>query len=69
MTAKEMFEKLGYEYRKFTNCIEYFNGTSLIIFDFDLLALRKTDKYYISDEYITIDESKAVNKQIEELGW
>ena len=92
MTAKEMFEKLGYEYYKYIDSIVYThictfkdsdntNYTHKYIIDFienDELGYFVTtiEEVYCNGyfEYstrvaITMDLLKAINKQIEELGW
>ena len=71
MTAKEMFEELGYEYSKLLSdderiYYEHKNNnnqpSNFISFDLDYKS--------ISNDYdITLQELQAINKQIEELGW
>lgn len=72
MTAKEMFEKLGYEKEEYVNQIFYKNHRQFLEFN-------KTSKninifmngcfghqgFQISD----IELLQAINKQVEELGW
>ena len=71
MSAKEMFEKLGYKERKETtsmNCIKsYINleKMKIIYFDYD----KQID---IGNLMISLELLQAINKQIEELeerGW
>lgn len=69
MSAKEMFEKLGYEEREETfsmSCIKsYIHKGSfihIIYFDYD----KQID---IGNRPITFDLLQAINKQCEELGW
>ncbi len=69
MSAKEMFEELGY--KQISNSVNY------IIYNFEeKFELR----FYLPQQEIEIigeppfntldlDEIKAINKQIEELGW
>ena len=80
MTAKEMFEELGYKQK-----IEYFRGERKRIlyvtehkyntqFMFDVNnkmfnAYFKTDDGEEMPAWIEIKHLKAINKQIEELGW
>lgn len=72
MTAKEMFKKLGYEYKNYSGYISYQkkvnNTTYFISFD-----NREKDicKHQVSERFlsITLKELQAINKQIEELGW
>lgn len=64
MSAKEMFEKLSFEYNRFSDCIHcykeiteehiwiYINAKTIEIrYDFDLKVLE------------------AINQQVKELGW
>lgn len=77
MTAQEMFENLGYKLDKSSNpnYIDYWKNeeTKYIVFAkricFDLR--RKTYYIFYSFETIGIDMSthRAIQKQIEELGW
>ena len=75
MTAKEMFEALGYEevrrteqpkegffYRE-KNCKDIkdiFNAKRILFF---------TDKVVRATKNITMEELKAINQQCKELGW
>ena len=71
-SAKEMFEKLGYDY--FNNglritCQNYKISECKLI-NFDL----KQKKMWLADDSseiveLSYKEIKAINKQIEELGW
>lgn len=68
MSAKELFDKLGYEERKETNCLNcvksYINYKTLNIIYFD------SDKTIdVNSMIITYDLLKAINKQVEELKW
>lgn len=81
MTAKEMFEKLGYkEVKKTDYCVRYEGQPTMIgTYEFyieiwkreemdDLLVRKATiQKEYVSN--IWGEELQAINKQIEELGW
>ena len=79
MSAKEMFEKLGYK------CI---GGNDYIAFkyykrdetDIDITFYREKEISIVENEYInkeynltihilTLEELQAINKQVEELGW
>lgn len=65
MSAKEMFEELGYKY-EFNNKynIRYYNvkKDNYIWFDLQLKTLEIS-------EYCNLEELQAINKQVEELGW
>lgn len=72
MTAKEMFEKLGREqtiteYDYYKSDIDYLDKKTKqtnIFFDLEDKKIG-----FINIYKITIQELKAINKQIEELGW
>lgn len=68
MSAKEMFEELGYKLREETNCLNcvksYINKRYMNIIYFD------SDKTIdVNSMIITYDLLQAINKQVEELGW
>jgi len=72
MTAKEMFEKLGYKYTRYGNDIEFYKQfehaeVKIYFADFAKTIEMSSDK----DITFTIDieELQAINKQVEELGW
>ena len=90
MTAKEMFEKLGYKLipnvdikriihnkdtrfnkniiKAYEYCDERFNIFIHILF-FDNNMVFKWNYSHQCGMFITFEELKAINKQIEELGW
>lgn len=71
MTAREMFEALGYEYKRYKQRISYsktvYRTTTLIVFDL------KTKQAYcecgMGLRAFNSEESKAVQQQKKELGW
>ena len=69
-TAKEMFEELGYVQEIKNNVIYYFKKIDIpkshIIYDIDFII--DTKEIFIS-KTIDLEELKAINKQVEELGW
>lgn len=67
ITAKEMFEKLGYTYNKWADYIRYDRGDDRILFW--LSDQTYAVEYYVSAMYVEMAELKAINKQCEELGW
>lgn len=68
MTAREMFEALGYECRKSENAIQYLSECGKeITFIFELHRFYK-QRNFISLN-IDIDEFKAIHQQMKELGW
>lgn len=71
MSAKEMFEELGYEYFNNGLRISYNNfekECKLIEFQLDKKKMILADD---SEEIVelSIQEIKAINKQVEELHW
>lgn len=72
MSAKEMFEKLGYEHFNNGLRITYQNYeiSECKLIEFNL----KEKKMWLADDSeevveLSFKEIKAINKQIEELGW
>ena len=70
MSAKEMFEELGYKERPKN---EYYTDAELI-YDtqkrfYYSIYFDKDKTIDVSNQMITLDLLKAINKQIEELGW
>ena len=78
MTAKEMFEELGYTYQesyfkgeldeiryvmpnKFATCVTFNLGSKCF-------KIHRFDDEHKS-AYCEVDFLKAINKQVEELGW
>lgn len=72
MTAKEMFEKLGWEYQDtvvYSPNFYYIKTVVIgrpITFEIDF---KVEDKKLFIEGVITLEELKAINKQISELGW
>lgn len=75
MSAKEMFEELGYEKTRVINpdgCIDYVNTNekySEIYFDKNFKMITK---HYLNSGVaypITLEELQAINQQVKELGW
>lgn len=77
MKAKEMFENLGYSLKVDNNdLIEYSKeDCGHIAFDFDIETKRFYSRYsFLSSiqstpHSITLDEFKAIQQQLKELGW
>lgn len=74
MSAKEMFEALGYKYIWKIKGIIYRNDThsSAIQFNTYFKNFRKTSTQYQSTNYameITMQELQAIYQQCKELGW
>lgn len=74
MTAKEMFEELGYEYERNNDnyllqpCITYFKIIGKYGYEIKFW-LGDKDYYIHGKEPLTLDLVQAINKQVEELGW
>ena len=72
MTAKEMFEALGYEYCKFydrNKIIQYYSEKEDVQFLFWIAEQEFSASEYGEPKNITIDEFKAIQQQMNELGW
>lgn len=82
MSAKEMFEELGYEYNNYGNHIDYQiykdKEISLVIdFRLDIKKIWLTCEEYVNRDCIwvsndfemTVELLQAINKQVEELHW
>ena len=71
-TADEMFEKLGY-YKDFDETTDEYRKEcdgDLVEIDFWLKEKTISKNYYREFMgYITMQELKAINKKVEELGW
>jgi hypothetical protein len=69
--AREMFEELEFEYKKSDFSITYYKefrdyDDESYTLDIDF---RLIEKKISSDFYIDMPLLKAINKQVEELGW
>jgi len=73
MTAKEMFENIGYKLNKIKNDLVYSDGCNHIIFE-------KRQKSYVAlhtfgGEHkrrpmtVNAEEHRAITQQMKELGW
>lgn len=73
MTAKEMFEKLGYKRKIQDNVIYYFKEVNvpkkyghILIYHINFIL---KDKSLFTSKNLDHKELQAINKQIEELRW
>lgn len=65
MTAREMFEKLGYELiHNIEYQIMYYNSR----YDTYIYFYKTRKRIEITNEF-TLEELQAINQQIKELGW
>ena len=73
MIAKEMFEKLGYElFIKSDNEICYMGKGNKWFISFyldDKVVQCSENDFYTTSIGISVEELRAINKQVEELGW
>ena len=77
MTAKEMFEKLGYKYYE-SRDNKSFGYLKKSVFESDCITFKITEKQVLKYKIIattnkpatgiTLEELQAINKQVEELG-
>ena len=75
MTAREMFEELGYKQEKFD--LEMYDKKKIPYLRYSDRCCYKTISFQLKDNYFNtsciIEDYekvlKAINKQIEELGW
>lgn len=65
MTAKEMFEELGYKLINDKNIV--YKGTHFT--DRIIYIVFFSDKQILITQSIGIEEVQAINKQVEELCW
>jgi hypothetical protein len=64
MTAKDMFEELGYDLVETTPYMMYYYNEENNIY----IWFYNSETIEIVNEF-TLDILKAINKQVEELGW
>ena len=72
MSAKEMFEKLGYKYKYLPNShrIEFIKDEDEEMhFVYNEIIFNKKFKTIKIKGYFVLEELQAINKQVEELGW
>lgn len=72
MNAKQMFKSLGYEYSKYydrNKIIQYYNEKEDVQFLFWIAEQEFSVSEYGELKNITVDEFKAIQQQMMELGW
>lgn len=67
MNVKEMFKELGYDQLISDDIIIYYKEEESITFRLEEKIFYKV--FYDTAGNINMQELKAINKQIEELGW
>ena len=67
MTAKEMFEALGFKIYEEKQQIQYerIREDDIAIISF----IIEIENVYINSHYLSLDLLKAINQQCKELGW
>ena len=68
-SADEMFEELGYIEHFNTEYAEVFRTDSSHSFGHSIEFLTESHKVFNTYNTINMQELKAINKKIEELGW
>lgn len=69
MTAREMFEKLGYKFNVLGDYIIYKHEEGAKSVVFDILKQTYNANAGLYSTHVNMNELKAINKQCEELGW
>lgn len=67
MNAREMFKSLGYKRHESENGIQYFSESVEITFIFLIRRFYKQENFQSLN--ISVDEFKAIQQQMKELGW
>ena len=73
-SARELFEDLGYKYKKQNNLylesIIYEKGSKRLLFRYDKKIIPYADYGDTEDAtLLTLEELQAINQQVNELGW
>lgn len=71
-SAGQMFKELGYERSKYydiNQIIQYYNGEEEVQFLFWIKEQEFSASEYGEPKNITVDEFKAIQQQMNELGW
>ena len=73
MSAKEMFEKLGYECYECESTIQYLANYEIVSKSKEITFLLLSHSFYAQHYFnplnVTVDEFKAIQQQLKELGW
>lgn len=69
MTAREMFKQLGYGYRELDDDVFQYSMASSIVIRFYKKEREFCSVEYFEPKNITVDEFKAIQQQLKELGW
>lgn len=72
MSAKEMFDKLGYKQEHHISYIKYYKEVEQCCGDpveIQIWFYQIDECFEKNREVITMEELQAINKQVKELGW
>lgn len=69
MNAREMFKQLGYGYRELDDDVFQYSMASSIVIRFYKKEREFCSVEYFEPKNITVDEFKAIQQQLKELGW
>lgn len=73
ISAREMFEKLGYECYECESTIQYLENNEIVSKSKEITFLLLSHSFYAQHYFnplnVTVDEFKAIQQQMKELGW
>lgn len=69
MTAREMFENLGYGYRELDDDVFQYSRSNSIAIRFYKKEREFCSVEFFGPKNINMDEFKAIQQQLKELGW
>ena len=69
MTARQMFENLGYGYRELDDDVFQYSRASSIVIRFYKKEREFCSVEFFGPKNINMDEFKAIHQQLKELGW
>ena len=75
MTAKEMFEELGYkedfpdDYDEIVYARNILNKDTFAYIDSEIISFYENKIWFTNKSDFNLEELQAINKQVEELGW
>ena len=69
MTARDMFKQLGYGYRELDDDVFQYSRASSIVIRFYKKEREFCSVEFFGPKNINMDEFKAIQQQLKELGW
>lgn len=75
MSAKEMFEKLGYkedfpdDYDEIVYARDILNKDTFAYIDSEMISFYENKIWFTNKSDFNLEELQAINKQVEELKW